>query len=78
MATRRDAARVQAQREALEALKRRPMPVQAPAPKPATPAPAPKPHGSILFVSHDLKAPPEGPKASEYTLAPVRRNSRAS
>ena len=61
---------MQAQREELEALKKRPVVAPPSAPKPAASAPAPKPHGSMLFVSHDLKEPPEGPKASEYTLAP--------
>ena len=48
---------MQAQREALEALKKRPVSdAHRPAPKAAPrPAPAPKPHGSMLFVSHDLK-----------------------
>ena len=37
---------------------------------PAAPHPRPKPHGSMLFVSHDLKEAADGPKASAYTLAP--------
>ena len=65
--------RCRAQREALEALKKRPClsPPPPPKPPPARRAPAaPKPHGSMLFVSHELKEPAAGPKASEYTLAP--------
>ena len=62
---------MQSQREALEALKKRPA-ASPPPVKAATPAPAPAPkaHGSMLFVSHDLKEASDGPKASEYTLAP--------
>ena len=41
-----------------------------PRPGPLRLLPAPKAHGSMLFVSHDLKESERGPKASEYTLAP--------
>jgi type IV secretion system protein VirB10 len=61
---------MQAQREALEALKKRPAVAPAPATKAPAPAPAPKAPGSMLFVSHELKEAKDGPKASEYTLAP--------
>ena len=61
---------MQAQREALEALKKRPAVAPAPATKATAPAPAPKAPGSMLFVSHELKEAKDGPKASEYTLAP--------
>ena len=61
---------MQKQRDELAALKRRPV-TAPPAPKAApVAAPPAKAHGSMLFVSHDLKERTDGPKASEYTLAP--------
>jgi type IV secretion system protein VirB10 len=58
---------------ALEALKRKPSTVinqQAAQAATATSAQVQRPPGGMLFISHDLKEVPEGPKATEYTLAP--------
>ena len=49
----------------------RPPHAPTPAPKAAPAAPAPaKAYGSMLHISHALKEATDGPKASEYTLAP--------
>jgi hypothetical protein len=65
-----------AQHADIEALKRKPstvinqQPAQAAKSTPTTPVTPPRPPGPMLFVSHEIKEAPPGPKAPEYTLAP--------
>ena len=66
---------MQAQREALEALKKRPVVGPPSAPKPAASAPAPKPHGSMLFVSHDLKDAARGAEGQRVHVGAGRHEA---
>jgi type IV secretion system protein VirB10 len=62
------------QQAAIDALKRKPSTVinqqPAQAAKATPPVVAPRPPGGMLYISHDLKEAPAGPKIPEYTLAP--------
>jgi type IV secretory pathway VirB10-like protein len=64
---------LQQQRDAIEALKRRPSTVinqQAAQSAKAASIPQRQPPGAMLFISHDVKEPPPAPLQAEYTLAP--------
>jgi type IV secretory pathway VirB10-like protein len=58
------------QAAALDALRKRPVPVPPQLAQAAKTAPAKLPSAPMLYVSHDLKEAPPGPKAHEYVLAP--------
>ena len=64
---------LQEQQAPLDALKRKPSTVINQHPAQAAKATrnrVQRPPGTMLYISHDLKEPPPGPKATEYTLAP--------
>jgi type IV secretory pathway VirB10-like protein len=66
-------AQLEEQRQAIEALKKRPSGTTVVPPQQGQAAkttPPPKAHASMLFVAHELKDPPPKPTAVEYTLAP--------
>jgi type IV secretory pathway VirB10-like protein len=66
-------AQLEEQRQAIEALKKRPYGTTVVQPQQGQAAkvtPPPKAHASMLFVAHEVKESPPKPTAAEYTLAP--------